>query len=159
MILKPIDETWACPAANADVNDVLKSIFEYNSINFIQTDAAGASMDADPYAFFAVNRVLLVRPVVLNGVNRYSSARYDCLLTIARAVSPSLEVETGSVDGQFDTITKEFLNITFLNTLRSYFRCCDQTVIISQVRPIWNSTVALKRVNHSGVEITLTIEI
>jgi len=159
MILKPIDETWFCPAPGAGVNEVLKKLFDFNSINFIQTDAAGSSMDADPYAFFAVNRVLLVRPVVGNPNNRYTAVNYDCLLTIARAVTPSLEVETGSVDGQFDTITKELITAEFLNTLKSYFRCCGYGVTINQVRPIWNSTAAVKRVNHSGVEITLTIEI
>jgi hypothetical protein len=159
MILQPINNDWVCPASNADINDVLKNIFEFNNINFIQTDIAGASIDTDPYSFFAVNRVLLFRPVVLNQVNKYSNASYECLLTIARAVSPSLEVETGSVDGQFDTITKEFLNIAFLNTLRSYFKCCGYEVTISQVRPIWNSTSAVKSVNHSGVEINLTVEI
>ena len=160
MILKPIDGSWTCPAQGADIDDVLRNLFGFNSIKFIETDAAGAEMDSDPYSFFAINRVLLIRPIAKNRINKYSSASYDCLLTIARAVDPSMEVESvQSVDGQFDTITREFTKLDFLNVLRSYFTCCDYAVTITQVRPIWNSTTAAKRVNHSGVEINLTIEI
>lgn len=159
MILKPIDQDWVCPANDADVDDVFKNLFGFNGIKFVETDAAGASTDADPYSFFAINRVLLIRPISKNPNNRYSAASYDCLLTIAKAVNSSLEVETVSVDGQFDTITKEFLTLDFLNTLKSYFQCCGYKINIVQARPIWNSTTAAKRVNHSGVEINLTVEI
>lgn len=160
MILKPIDAlTWTCPAPGSDLNAILVNLFAYNSIRFLQTDSAGSQLDADPYSFFAVNRVLSIRPVVRNPRNRYGSALYECLLTIAKPADPSLEVETVNVPGQFDTITREFLDLAFANTLRSYFACCDYPVTIAVIRPIWNSTNAVKRVNHSGVEINLTIEI
>ena len=159
MILKPIDENYNCLNGVFDVDDVLRNIFNFNNIKFIETDIAGAQIDIDPYEFIAINRVLLIRPISKNPINKYSSASYDCLLTIAKASEPSLEVENTSTDGQFDTITKEFLSLEFMNTLRSYFTCCNHKVNIVQIKPIWNSTIATKRVNHSGVEINLTIEL
>lgn len=159
MILKPIDDAWICPATGADIDDVLKNLFGFNGIKFLQTDSAGSQLNADPYEFFAINRVLLIRPISKNPNNRYSEASYDCLLTIAKPADASQEVETVDIDGQFETITREFLTLGFLNTLKSYFQCCGYRVNIVQVRPIWNSTIAAKRINHSGVEITLTVEI
>lgn len=159
MILKPIDENWTCPAPDSDIDGVFKNIFLFNEMEFVQTDAAGSQINSDPYKFFAINRVLLIRPISKNPNNRYSSANYDCLLTIAKPTDSSQEVETVSVNGQFDEITKEFLNISFANTLKSYFQCCDYKIVITQIRPIWNSTVAAKRINHSGVEINLSVEI
>jgi hypothetical protein len=158
-MLRPIDIDYSCPIDGSDIDDVLKNIFNFNNIKFIQTDQAGSQLDTDPYSFFAINRVLLIKPIAKNTNNRYSSATYDCLLTIAKPTDASQEVETVNIDGQFETITKEFLTLTFLNTLRSYFKCCGYGVNIIQVRPIFNSTIAAKRLNHSGVEINLTVEI
>ena len=159
MILKPIDTDYVCLPQGASIDDVLKNIFVFNDIVFVQTDGAGAQLDHDPYSFFAVNRVLSMRPIAKNTVNRYSSANYECLLTIAKPAEPSLEVETTNVDGQFETITREFLTLEFINTLRSYFHCCGYFITINQIKPIWNSTIAAKRINHSGVEISLSVEI
>jgi len=159
-ILKPIDVDYVCPAPGASLDDIFKNMFGFNDIKFIQTDAAGAHLPGvDPYSFFAVNRVLAIRPIETKPSNRYSSAAYDCLLTIGRAVDPSLEIETINVDGQFDTITAQFMDLGFINTLKSYFTCCDYRVHIISVVPIWNSVKAVKPVNHSGVEINLTVTI
>ena len=158
MILKPIDPDYICPI-DLSIDNVFKNIFGFNDIVFIETDQAGAQLDSDPYSFFAINRVLAFKPITQSN-NKYSSAVYDCLLTIAKPADPSQEVESViSVDGQFETITKEFLTLEFANTLRSYFICCDQKITINQIKPIWNSTIAAKRINHSGVEINLSIEI
>lgn len=159
MILKPIDISYTCSAPGTDLDGILANIFAFNNIVFVQTDQAGAQINPDPYAFFAINRVLAIRPIARNTVNKYSSASYECLLTIARPINADLEVETVNVDGQFETITRQFLSLDFANALRAYFMCCDYKVSIVQIRPIWNSTAAAKRVNHSGVEINLTIEI
>lgn len=158
-MLKPIDIDYVCPVAGSDIDIILKNIFDFNNIKFVQTDNAGSQLNSDPYSYFAVNRVLLIRPISTNTINKYNSANYDCLLTIAKPVDASQEIETVNVDGQFDTITKDFLNLTFANTLRSYFKCCGYDINIVQIKPIWNSTVAVKRINHSGVEINFTVEI
>ena len=156
-ILKPIDETYTCVAANTP-DDILRSLFGFNGITYVETDIAGSQLqNLDPYSFFAVNRVLNLVP--LAGQNRYSQASYNCLLTIAKPINHDLEVETVNVLGQFDTITKELLSLEFLNTLRSYFKCCDYEIVITNVTPIWNSTRAVPAVNHSGVEINYTVTI
>ena len=136
----------------------MRSFFGFNSIVYVETDIAGSQLqNLDPYSFFAVNRVLNLVP--LAGQNRYSRATYNCLLTIAKPINHDLEVETVNVPGQFDTITKELLSLEFLNTLRSYFKCCDYEIVITNVTPIWNSTRAVPAVNHSGVEINYTVTI
>ena len=156
-ILKPIDETYTCAAANTP-DDILRSFFGFNGITYVETDIAGSQLqNLDPYSFFAVNRVLNLVP--LAGQNRYSQASYNCLLTIAKPINHDLEVETVNVLGQFDTITKELISLEFLNTLRSYFKCCDYEIVITNVTPIWNSTRAVPAVNHSGVEINYTVTI
>ena len=156
-ILKPIDETYTCVAANTP-DDILRSLFGFNGITYVETDIAGSQLqNLDPYSFFAVNRVLNLVP--LAGQNRYSQATYNCLLTIAKPINHDLEVETVNVPGQFDTITKELLSLGFLNTLRSYFQCCDYEIVITNVTPIWNSTRVVPAVNHSGVEINYTLTI
>lgn len=154
-ILKPIDENYTCVDVTTP-DDILRSFFGFNSIVYIETDIAGSQLqNLDPYSFFAVNRVLNLVP--LAGQNRYSQAAYNCLLTIAKPINHDLEVETVNVQGQFDTITKELLSLEFLNTLRSYFKCCDYEIVITNVTPIWNSTRAVPAVNHSGVEINYTV--
>jgi len=160
-ILKPIDNTFVCPVNAQDLDAILKSMFGYTGIRFIETDAAGAHFPGlDPYGFFAVNRVLVVRPIETKPSNRYSSFAYDCLLTIARPADVTREVETNNaMDGQFDTITKELISPAFINTLKSYFTCCDYGFSVIAIRPIWNSTTAVKGVNHSGIEINLTLTI
>ena len=156
-ILKPIDENYTCVDANTP-DDILRSFFGFNGITYVETDIAGSQLqNLDPYSFFAVNRVLNLVP--LAGQNRYSRATYNCLLTIAKPINHDLEVETVNVLGQFDTITKELLSLEFLNTLRSYFKCCDYEIVITNVTPIWNSTRVVPAVNHSGVEINYTVTI
>ena len=156
-ILKPIDENYTCVDANTP-DDILRAFFGFNSITYVETDIAGSQLqNLDPYSFFAVNRVLNLVP--LAGQNRYSQATYNCLLTIAKPINHDLEVETVNVPGQFDTITKELLSLEFLNTLRSYFKCCDYEIVITNVTPIWNSVRAVPAVNHSGVEINYTVTI
>ena len=156
-ILKPIDETYTCVAATTP-DDILRSFFGFNNIVYVETDIAGSQLqNLDPYSFFAVNRVLNLVP--LAGQNRYSRATYNCLLTIAKPINHDLEVETVNVLGQFDTITKELLSLEFLNTLRSYFKCCDYEIVITNVTPIWNSIRAVPAVNHSGIEINYTVTI
>ena len=156
-ILKPIDETYTCVDATTP-DDILRSFFGFNNIVYVETDIAGSQLqNLDPYSFFAVNRVLNLVP--LAGQNRYSRATYNCLLTIAKPINHDLEVETVNVPGQFDTITKELLSLEFLNTLRSYFKCCDYEIVITNVTPIWNSTRAVPSVNHSGIEINYTVTI
>ena len=156
-ILKPIDETYICVDATTP-DDILRSFFDFNNIVYVETDIAGSQLqNLDPYSFFAVNRVLNLVP--LAGQNRYSRATYNCLLTIAKPINHDLEVETVNVQGQFDTITKELISLEFLNTLRSYFKCCDYEIVITNVTPIWNSTRAVPAVNHSGIEINYTVTI
>ena len=156
-ILKPIDETYTCVDANTP-DDILRSFFGFNGITYVETDIAGSQLqNLDPYSFFAVNRVLNLVP--LAGQNRYSRATYNCLLTVAKPINHDLEVETVNVLGQFDTITKELISLEFLNTLRSYFKCCDYEIAITNVTPIWNSTRAVPAVNHSGIEINYTVTI
>ena len=156
-ILKPIDENYTCVDANTP-DDILRAFFGFNGITYVETDIAGSQLqNLDPYSFFAVNRVLNLVP--LAGQNRYSQATYNCLLTIAKPINHDLEVETVNVLGQFDKITKELISLEFLNTLRSYFKCCDYEIVITNVTPIWNSTRAVPAVNHSGVEINYTVTI
>ena len=156
-ILKPIDENYTCVDANTP-DDILRAFFGFNGITYVETDIAGSQLqNLDPYSFFAVNRVLNLVP--LAGQNRYSQATYNCLLTIAKPINHDLEVETVNVFGQFDAITKELISLEFLNTLRSYFKCCDYEIVITNVTPIWNSTRAVPAVNHSGVEINYTVTI
>ena len=110
-ILKPIDETYTCVDANTP-DDILRSLFGFNSIVYIETDIAGSQLqNLDPYSFFAVNRVLNLVP--LAGQNRYSRATYNCLLTIAKPINHDLEVETVSVPGQFHPITTVLLILEF----------------------------------------------
>ena len=158
-ILKPIDETFVCPVAESP-DDVLRNIFVYNDLLYIETDIAGSQLqNVDPYSFFAVNRVLNFSPVVNNSRNRFAQVRYEAILTIAKPVIASLEVETVDVPGQFDTITKELLALGFLNTFKSYFTCCDFTIENIRCVPIWNSNRAVPAINHTGVEITYTVTI
>lgn len=157
-VLKPIDNDYICPASVASPDDFLKVLFAFNDIVCIETDITGSQLqNLDPYSFFAVNRVLNFVPVATN--NKYSQAAYNCLLTIAKPINPDLEVETVNVAGQFDTITKGLLSLEFINTLRSYFKCCDYPMEVTSVTPIWNSTRAVPAVNHSGVEINFTVTI
>ena len=156
-ILKPIDENYTCVDANTP-DDILRLLFGFNGISYVETDIAGSQLqNLDPYSFFAVNRVLNLTPIA--STNRYSQVTYNCLLTIAKPINHDLEVETVNVQGQFDTITKELISLEFLNTLRSYFKCCDYKIVITNVTPIWNSTRAVPAVNHSGVEINYTVTI
>ena len=156
-ILKPIDENYTCVDANTP-DDILRSFFGFNGIVYVETDIAGSQLqNLDPYSFFAVNRVLNLTPIT--STNRYSQATYNCLLTVAKPINHDLEVETVNVLGQFDTITKELISLEFLNTLRSYFKCCDYEIVITNVTPIWNSTRAVPAVNHSGIEINYTVTI
>lgn len=159
-ILKPIDDAYVCPVAGTDLDGIFRNLFGFNNIAFIETDIAGGHLpNADYYSFFAVNRLLAIRPVETRPSSRYGSAAYDCLLTIAKPVEPNREVENVNVPGQFELITKQFMNLDFINTFKSYFTCCDYAIQIISIRPIWNSTIALKEHNHSGVEINLTVTI
>ena len=158
-ILKPIDETFVCAAATTP-DGVLANIFAFNDLLYIETDIAGSQLSNLDYdSFFAVNRVLNFAPIATNSRNRYAQMRYDCLLTIAKPVDPALEVETVNVPGQFDTITKEFLTLDFINTLKSYFTCCGYLIENIRCTPIWNSNRAVPAINHTGVEINLSITI
>lgn len=162
-ILKPKVDDYVCPVEGSDLDAILRNIFTFNGMKYIETDIAGAHLpSADPYSFFAVNRVLAFRPATLNSArtnNRYNQMSYECLLTIARPSKADLEIETINVPGQFDTITKEFLGLEFVNTLKSYFTCCGYGAEIVRVVPIWNSNRAVADINHSGVEINLTVTI
>ena len=156
-VLKPIDGTYTCPE-DLTLEALLLNAFTFNGIKYVETDIAGSQLqNLDPYSFFAVNRVLNFVPTA--SANKYSQAAYNCLLTIAMPVDPSLEVETVNVDGQFTTITEQLISLEFLNTLRSYFKCCDVPMSITNVTPIWNSNRAVPAVNHSGVEINYTVTI
>jgi len=150
-ILKPIDEDWVCPIAETP-DGVLSGIFAFSDLLYIETDIAGSQLkDIDPYSFFAVNRVLNFAPIAQSSRSKYSQLRYECLLTIAKPVDPSLEVETVNVPGQFDTITKELLTLGFINTFKSYFTCCDFLIENIRCVPIWNSNRAVPAINHTGV--------
>ena len=158
-ILKPINEAFNCAVATTP-DDVLSNIFAFNELLYIETDIAGAQLkDLDPYAYFGVNRVLNFAPVSSNSRNRFSEMRYECLLTLAKPIDPALEVETVSVPGQFDTITKELLGLDFVNTFKSYFSCCDYAIENIRLTPIWNSNRAVPAINHTGVEINFTVTI
>lgn len=157
-ILKPIDDNYVCPVSGTDLDGIFRNLFGFNDIAFIETDIAGGHLpNADAYSFFAVNRLLAIRPIETRPSSRYGSAAYDCLLTIAKPIDDRIEVETINVPGQFELITSQFMNLDFLNTLKSYFTCCDYTIQIISCRPIWNSVNAVKEHNHSGVEINLTV--
>lgn len=159
-ILKPIDDTYVCPVPGTDLNGIFKNLFGFNNITYIETDIAGGHLpNADPYNFFAVNRLINIRPIETRPSSRYGSAAYDCVLTIARPIQPDLEIETIDVPGQFEVITSQFMNLEFINTLKSYFTCCDYTFQVISCRPIWNSVKAVTEHNHSGVEINLTVTI
>lgn len=156
-ILKPIDENYICPLATSP-DDILRVLFEFNGITYGETDIAGSQLqNLDPYKFFAINRLLNFVPVASN--NKYSQATYNCLLTIAKPINHDLEVETVNVPGQFDTITKELLDLAFINQLRAYFKCCDYQIEITNVTPIWNSNRVAPAVNYSGVEINYSVTI
>lgn len=158
-ILKPIDETFVCPVAVSPDN-VLANFFTFNELLYIETDIAGSQLsDVDPYSFFGVNRVLSFAPIAANSRAKYSQLKYECILTIAKPVDPSLEVETVNVPGQFDTITKELLTLEFINTFKSYFTCCGFLIENIRCVPIWNSNRAVPAINHTGVEITYTVTI
>ena len=89
-ILKPIDENYPCVDANTP-DDILRLLFDFNSIVYVETDIAGSQLqNLDPYSFFAVNRVLNLTPIA--STNRYSRATYNCLLTIAKPINHDLEV-------------------------------------------------------------------
>lgn len=162
-ILKPIDDTFVCPVAEIP-SDILDYLAQFNDILYVETDQYGAELDnLEPTEFFMVNRVLSYNPVVTANALRtnvkFSSMRYNCLLTIARPVNQDLEIATGAVQGQFDEITKEFLTLGFVNTFRSYFACCGYHLESINIRPIWNSTAAVVNVSHSGIEINFNVTI
>jgi hypothetical protein len=156
-ILKPIDDGYVCTVAVSPA-DILKAIAAFNGMVYVETDAKGSQLrDLSPYDFFMVNRVLAFGPATQTSTNRYSKMRYECLLTIAQPINPDLEVETVNVPGQFDEITAQFLTLDFTNTFRAYFNCCGYTIDTIRFRPIWNSTVAVPAINHSGVEISFNV--
>ena len=156
-ILKPIDGTYICPT-DLTLDSLLATAFDFNGMIYIETDIAGSQLqNLDPYSFFAVNRVINMQPI--SSTNRYSQANYNCLLTIAQPADASLEVETINVDGQFATITEKLMTLEFLNTLRSYVKCCGAPMSITTVTPIYNSNRAVPAVNHSGIEINYQITI
>jgi hypothetical protein len=159
MILKAIDETYTCPIA-VTPDDILKSIFAFNAMKYVETDSNGSQLqNLDPYTFFGVNRVLAYGPVSNNSRNKYTQMTYDCLLTFAKPISPDLEIESINVEGQFDSITKGLLEREFINTFKSYFTCCDYLIEAIRCRPIFNSNLAVAAINHSGIEITFTLTI
>jgi hypothetical protein len=158
-ILKIIDSDYVC-VTSPSLDGILANIFDFNNIIFIETDIAGSQLqDLDPYSFFAVNRVLSFAPISNNSRNRYSQIKYDCLLTFAKPVNPSLEIETVNVPGQFDLITKELLTLEFLNTFKNYFTCCDFLIENVKCKPIFNSNVATPAINHTGIEINFSVTI
>jgi len=158
MILKPIDETFACVLATTP-DEVLANIFTFNDLLYVETDVAGSQLQPASGLYFGVNRVIAYGPIANNSRNRYAQMKYDCLLTIAKPINADLEVETVNVPGQFDTITKELLTLEFINTFKSYFTCCDYLIEAIRLRPIFNSNVATPAVNHTGVEINFTVTI
>lgn len=150
-MLRKINTDWNC-ATDFGVDAILKNIFDFNNITYIEADITGAQLNADPYSYFAINRIISFKPI--NSYNKYSLFAFDCVLTIAKPADASMEVFD-----QYDKIVKPFLNPEFANVFRSYFSCCDLKLTINQIKPIYNSTSAVKNVNHSGVEITFTVEI
>lgn len=160
-ILKPIDNDFVCVTGAETPDQILAGFFAFNGMAYIETDIAGSQLqNLDPYSFFGVNRVLNFAPVENNARNRYSNMRYNCMLTFAKPADSRLEVETVSgIPGQFDTITKELLKLEFINTLKSYFACCDYPVSGFSITPIWNSNRAVPAINHTGVEINFTVMI
>ena len=159
-ILKPIDGNYVCVVNPLSPDDVFKYVLgAFNDILYIETDNAGAQLRPVDGKYFAVNRLIAFGPVEHLSNNKYSSMAYDCLLTIATPSNASLEVETVDVPGQFDTITKEFLTLDFINIFKSYFSCCDMRVTAPRIRPVWNVGTYAPAVNYSGVEITFTLTI
>lgn len=157
-ILKPKDITFNCPAPGADLNAILLNAFRFSGIKFIQTDTAGGTLhNQPPTNFFAANRVVQVRPIETRPSAKYSSLNYDCVLTLARPVNAGLEVQTVNVDGQYTVIVEELLSLSFINTFKSYFTCCDYPIQVAGVRPVYNRNDAVKDINYTGVEITFTI--
>tara|TARA_R110000782_G_scaffold1051_1_gene3767 strand:- start:820 stop:1302 length:483 start_codon:yes stop_codon:yes gene_type:complete len=158
-ILKPIDANFLKIAAITP-DDLLKNIFEFNELVYLETDANGSQITTlDEYSFFGINRILNYRPVVNNSRNKYSEMVYDCSLTFAKPERPDLTIETLSIAGQFDTITKELLKLDFVNTFKAYFTCSNYLIEEIRLRPIYNSTAAVQAVSHTGVEITFSLTI
>jgi len=107
MILKPIDETFACVLATTP-DEVLANIFTFNDLLYVETDVAGSQLQPASGLYFGVNMVLAYSPIANNSRNRYAQMSYDCMLTIATPSDARQEVETVDTKaGQFDQITKE----------------------------------------------------
>lgn len=137
---------------------LLRQIFEYNDYLFFETDINGSQLTGlNPNMFFGINRVINFKPIEKSSGNRFDAINYDCILTIAKPSNASLEVETLDVLGQFDTITKEFLTLNFLNTFASYFKCVGFEAKNISIKPVWNINTVLPAVNYSGVEISFSI--
>lgn len=165
-ILKPIDLTFVCVANPETPDDILKYVLGvFNDLLFIETDNAGSQLRPAPDKFFAVNRLLAFGPVQLADNARtalkYSQMSYDCLLTIAKPSLANQEIENTEITrvGQFDEITSQFLKLEFINTFKSYFSCCGQTISPPRIRPVWNVNTYMPATNYTGVEITFTLTI
>jgi len=165
-ILKPIDETFVCVANPQTPDAIFKYVLgEFSNLLYIETDNMGSQLRPKPDQFFAVNRLLAFGPVQTSDNsrtnNKYSSASFDCLLTIAKPSDARQEIENTELTnvGQFDEITSQFLKLDFINTLRSYFACCGQTITAPRIRPVWNVNTYMPAVNYTGVEITFTLTI
>ena len=165
-ILKPIDENFICVVDPQTPDQLLSYVLGvFSDMLYIETDNNGSQLRPKHDQFFAVNRLLAFGPVQNTDSartnNKYSRMSYDCLLTIAKPSDARQEVENTELTnvGQFDEITKQFLGLDFVNTFKSYFSCCGQTITAPRITPVWNVNTFMLATNYTGVEITFTLTI
>lgn len=150
-ILKPKDITYVLPEIT-DTSDLFKYIAGYNGFQYYDTDLTGVTPNEILPAYFFINRIDLVAPLMAE--NR---ARFDGILFIGQPSEISIDTNSSTFNGgQFNDIVKACLNLPFATELRNYI-ACDFQMTINSLRPLYNSVKHTKSTNCTGVEIYYSI--
>lgn len=150
MILKPRDNTFALPSADAP-GDLFKVIAEFNGLEYLTTNVDGAAVNTIAQNYFFVDRIDSVTP------QPDGRLKYDGVLFVALPVDTSVEINAASFnDGQYINIIKPLISKVFYNTFLNYVKC-DYAIVINSIKPLYNSTKYTRATAASGVEITFSI--
>lgn len=150
MILKPRDNTFALPSADAP-GDLFKVIAEFNGFEYLETNSDGVAVNTIAQNYFFVDRIDTVTPQ-LDG-----RLKYDGVLFVAIPVDTSVEVNEATFNpGQYNDIIKPLISKLFYSTLLNYIKC-DYAIVINSIKPLYNSTKHTRATVASGIEIAFSI--
>lgn len=150
MTLKPRDNTFALPSANAP-GDLFKVIAEFNGFEYLETNTDGAAINTIAQNYFFVDRIDSVTP------QPDGRLKYDGVLFVALPVDTGVEINAATFnDGQYIDIIKPLISKEFYISFRNYI-ICNNEIAINSIKPLYNSTKYTRATVASGIEISFSI--